>query len=79
MSKQLKKTMQDPSDNYDKPDDVLQDNALSQEEKRKVLRNWADEVQHILESEAENMCPEGKASEEEETLQNITQALGSLR
>lgn len=79
MSQRLKQTMQDPSDNYDKPYDVLQDEKLSQAEKRKVLRNWADEVQHILESESENMCAEGRASDEEEVLQNITQALNGLR
>ncbi len=72
-----KKVMLDPGDMYALPEDVLKDETLSEEEKRKILKNWSDEIQHLLESGAENMLPDKNFSSEEELLQQISKALES--
>tara|TARA_R110002096_G_scaffold320929_6_gene514959 strand:- start:2649 stop:2939 length:291 start_codon:yes stop_codon:yes gene_type:complete len=74
----LEKAMQDPGDLFGVPEDVLQDDRLSDEAKVKVLRNWADEMKHILESKAENMHPEICSTAEEALLQKISKTLSGL-
>jgi len=75
MSEKLKHAMLDPADIYSDPVDVLNDSELSQDDKRKILKNWHDEVQHILESGAENMSVEDESTPKEALLQKITAAL----
>ncbi len=74
-----KHAMQNPGGVFAAPEDVLKDDDLSSEEKQQVLENWADEVKHILESQAENMRPNKETRVEEPLLQRITKTMASLR
>lgn len=45
----------DPRKEYDVPGDVLADQALSAEEKKSILSQWANEVDDRLKAEEEGM------------------------
>lgn len=74
----IKKAMKDPAEAYKTPESVLDDTELSDAEKLALLENWQNEVQQILNSEAENMHPDMAKASEAELLQQISQALEKL-
>ena len=74
----LTEAMQKPGDVYATPKAVLEDEALSAEDKRKVLENWANEMKYLLESTDQNMPPLQDDKDPEELLQDILAALETL-
>ncbi len=53
--KDLENRLQDPENYYKHPDEVLQDQKLSHEQKIKVLQSWALDARELLVAEEENM------------------------
>jgi DNA gyrase/topoisomerase IV subunit B len=78
-NKHLKEAMIHPEVLYNSPDDVLNDKDLSKDRKLTILENWADEVQQVLDADAENMCPEKNGTHVEKLLQKITDCMRALK
>ena len=55
MKKKLEEAMKEPGSVYAEPADVLKDDDLTDDEKRRVLENWLDEDQQLSSAAAENM------------------------
>ena len=51
----LEDILQDPAEVYDKPQDVVNDSNLSNEEKCKVLAQWEYDAEELQTATAENM------------------------
>jgi|GEM_PF-2619011 len=73
------KAMLDPDDLYRSPEKVAQDESLEIEERLDILKYWANEVQQILDSEAENMHPDLPKESEANLLQEIKKVIETLR
>lgn len=55
MSPQLKDKIANPETHFDKPKDVVQDDALSHEEKKKALNTWEQNERQLLTASNEGM------------------------
>lgn len=62
-----------PSETYDDPKKVLDDDSLSEEKKLEILTSWKSEAIHLQESEAE-----GLSGGETSRLDSIETAIRSL-
>ena len=61
--------LKDPSQAYDRPQDVILDQSLKLQEKIKILRCWEEDVEALLRAEEENMpAPYRRASGERENI-----------
>ncbi|RUO63515.1 hypothetical protein [Pseudidiomarina insulisalsae] len=61
----LEDILKDPSAAYDKPQDVLDDDNLTHDEKCKVLEQWEYDIRELLVATEENMPgPEGYSLDE---------------
>lgn len=69
----FEKAMKDPVGVYKSPENVLKDDALTKEQKIKVLRQWEYDARDLMVAEEENM-PEG----EENMLKRVLDALHEL-
>jgi len=52
----LEQALSDPSNVFDTPDDVVQDNTLTRDEKIKILRQWEYDARDLAVAEEENMA-----------------------
>jgi hypothetical protein len=55
MNSDLEGKIQSPARCYGAPQDVLSDETLTADEKRRVLESWRQDATRMSESEAENM------------------------
>ncbi len=51
----LKQAMLDPTSVFAKPDDVLQEQSLTREQKIKILRRWEYDARELQVADEENM------------------------
>ncbi|MDA0704576.1 MAG: hypothetical protein O3A96_15275 [Proteobacteria bacterium] len=72
-AERLKQTMQDPKSTYERPGEVLKDEALSDAEKVEILRRWKTDAELLATAEAENM-----AGGEPNLLHEVSEALATL-
>ncbi|MGA9575312.1 MAG: hypothetical protein WBS20_15335 [Lysobacterales bacterium] len=72
------KAMLDPGDLYRSPKAVAQDESLEIVERLEILENWANQVQQVLNSEAENMHPDLAKYSEANLLQEIKKEIVTL-
>ena len=61
-----KDKVENPEAHFDKPKDVVQDKALSDEEKREALNTWEQDERQLLTASNEGMpgCDEGRDGDE---------------
>jgi hypothetical protein len=76
MSEQLKSKIVKPEAYFDKPKDVVQDDALSHEEKKKALDTWEQDERQLLTASNEGMpgSDEGQQKKKANRLDKIVQA-----
>jgi hypothetical protein len=76
MSQQLKDKIANPEGHFDKPKDVVQDDTLSHEEKKKALNTWEQNEQQLLTASNEGMpgSDEGQRKKESNSLGEVVQA-----
>lgn len=72
-AERLKQALQDPKSAYERPSEVLKDEALSDEEKVEILRRWKTDAELLATAEAENM-----AGGEPNLLHEVAEALATL-
>jgi hypothetical protein len=67
MSEQLKNKIVNPEVHFDKPKDVVQDEALSHQEKKKALNTWEQDERQLLTASNEGMpgSDEGQRKKDE--------------
>lgn len=75
----LNESMLRPNTKYKTPEEVIDDKALSNQDKIEVLKNWADSITQKLDADAENMYPEKGAPHDEELLRKITSCMEYLK
>jgi hypothetical protein len=63
-----------PKRHFDRPEDVLEDQKLSNGDKRRVLESWKQDSQRLAESTAENMT-----GGEETDLREVSRVLVELK
>src|ERR1017187_10525484 len=76
MSQQLRDKIANPEGHFDKPKDVVQDDTLSHEEKKKALNTWEQNEQQLLTASNEGMpgSDEGQRKKESNSLGEVVQA-----
>ena len=76
MSDQLKNKIADPKAHFSKPNDVVQDGALSPQEKKKALNTWEQDERQMLTASNEGMpgSDEGQRKKEANRLDEVIQA-----
>ena len=76
MSEQLKNKTVDPKAHFDKPKEVVQDDALSHQEKKKALDTWEQDERQMLTASNEGMpgSDEGQRKKEANRLDEVVQA-----
>jgi hypothetical protein len=76
MSEQLKTKIVNPEAHFDKPKDVVQDDALSHQEKKKALNTWEQDERQLLTASNEGMpgSDEGQRKKEANRLGEVVQA-----
>jgi hypothetical protein len=76
MSEQLKNKIVNPEVHFDKPKDVVQDDALSHQEKKKALNTWEQDERQLLTASNEGMSgsDEGQRKKEANRLAEVVQA-----
>ena len=57
---EMKEILKDPAAAYKKPQDVLDDERLSLEDKKEILRCWEEDMEALLRAAEENMPPPEK-------------------
>lgn len=70
----VENAISDPTREYQRPMDVVNDGKLSVEEKRKILESWKKDAQLLSTAQGENM-----AGGERPLLQDVSLALGELK
>jgi hypothetical protein len=70
---QVENAIQDPTRYYARPMDVVHDDALDTEEKRRILESWKQDAQLLSTAQDENM-----AGGERPHLQDVSMALSEL-
>ena len=80
MSEQLKNKIVNPEVHFDKPKDVVQDEALSHQEKKKALNTWEQDQRQLLTASNEGMSgsDEGQRKKEANRLDEVVQAKGQI-
>jgi len=80
MSEQLKNKITNPETNFDKPKDVVQDNALSHQEKKKALNTWEQNERQLMTASNEGMpgSDEGQLKKETNRLDEVVQAKAQI-
>jgi hypothetical protein len=76
MSEQSKNKIANPEAHFDKPKDVVQDPALSHEEKKKALNTWEQNERQLLTASNEGMpgSVEGRRKTQSNKLGDVVQA-----
>ena len=76
MSEQLKNKIVNPEVHFDKPKDVVQDDALSHQEKKKALNTWEQDERQLLTASNEGMSgsDEGQRKKEANRLDEVVHA-----
>lgn len=76
MSEPLKDKIANPEVYFDKPKEIVQDNALSDDEKKKALNTWEQDERQLLTASNEGMPgnDEGLQREDDNSLGEIIQA-----
>jgi len=74
----FEKAMRSPSDEFADPDEVVESESLSQEQKIKLLENWEADLLELMTAEAENM-PSDKHIECSDMMQKIHNHLVALK
>jgi hypothetical protein len=76
MSEQLKNKIVNPEVHFDNPKDVVQDDALSHQEKKKALNTWEQDERQLLTASNEGMSgsDEGQRKKEANRLAEVVQA-----
>jgi hypothetical protein len=76
MPEQLKDKMANPEAHFDKPTDVVQDDALSHAEKSKALNTWEQNERQLLTASNEGMpgSDEGHRKRESNKLGEVVEA-----
>ncbi len=67
----------DVSERYAHPEDILKDQALSREQKIKLLQEWDQDLRQLMVASEENM-PGTVSGQPAESLQAVTDALCEL-
>ena len=76
MSEQLKNKIANPEAHFDKPKDVVHDDALSHQEKKKALNTWEQNERQLLTASNEGMpgSNEGEHKKEANLLGEVVRA-----
>ena len=72
-SERVESAISDPTRHYTRPLDVVNDESLDIEEKRKILESWKKDAELLSTAQAENM-----AGGERPQLQDVSLALSEL-
>jgi hypothetical protein len=80
MSEQLKNKIANPEAHFEKPKDVVQDDALSHKEKKKALDAWEQNERQLLTASNEGMpgSDEGQRKKQSNKLGEVIQAKGQI-
>jgi hypothetical protein len=80
MSEHLKNKIVNPEAHFDKPKDVVQDDALSQQDKKKALDAWEQDERQLLTASNEGMpgSDEGHRKKEANRLDEVVQAKNQI-
>ena len=70
---QVESAISDPTRHYDCPMDVVRDDTLDTDEKRRILESWKKDAELLSNAQAENMT-----GGERPGLQDVSLALGEL-
>ena len=70
---QVENAISDPTRHYTRPMDVVNDESLDAEEKRRILESWKKDAELLSTAQAENM-----AGGERPHLQDVSLALNEL-
>jgi hypothetical protein len=70
---QVESAISDPTRHYECPMDVVNDDALDIDEKRRILESWKKDAELLSTAQAENMT-----GGERPQLQDVSLALGEL-
>jgi hypothetical protein len=76
MSERLKNKIVNPEAHFDKPNDVVLDDALSHQVKKKALNTWEQDERQLLTASTEGMpgSDEGQPKKEANRLDEVVQA-----
>jgi hypothetical protein len=76
MSEQLKNKIVNPEAHFDKPKHVVEDDALSPQEKKQALNTWEQDERQMLTASNEGMpgSDEGQRKKEANRLDEVVQA-----
>lgn len=77
--KLIKKLVSDPSRQYLKPEDVILDKRLSQNEKEKILENWRLDAEALIRAEDESMISDNLANKPAKMIQKIDCELEKIK
>jgi len=69
----LKRALENPTDIFEAPEDVLADETLDRENKRAILQTWEQDARELAEAEEEGM-----AGGEPSMLQRVLKALDAV-
>ena len=72
-SERVESAISDPTRHYARPMDVVHDESLETEEKRKILESWKKDAELLSTAQAENM-----SGGERPQLQDVSLALSEL-
>ena len=80
MSEPLKDKIANPEAHFDKPKEVVQDDALSHDEKKKALNTWEQDERQLLTASNEGMpgSDEGLQREDDNSLVEVVQAKDNI-
>jgi hypothetical protein len=72
-SLKTKDKVENPKANFDKPKEIVQDKALSHDEKKKALNTWEQDERQLLTASNEGMpgSEEGRQSEDDNRLGEV--------
>jgi len=72
-SLKAKDKVENPKANFDKPKEIIQDKALSHDEKKKALNTWEQDERQLLTASNEGMpgSEEGRQSEDDNRLGEV--------
>jgi hypothetical protein len=72
-SLKAKDKVENPKANFDKPKEIIQDKALSHDEKKKALNTWEQDERQLLTASNEGMpgSEEGSQSEDDNRLGEV--------
>jgi hypothetical protein len=76
MSEQLKDKITNPAAHFEKPKEVVQDDALSHDQKKKTLNTWEQDERQLLTASNEGMpgSDEGVRKDDHNRLGEVVQA-----